>query len=74
MSKVTTDSNLLLKELRVENRKLHRRIASLEAKLISFRGRMAALEKEIKSGNNRELAKILDEISQNEKARSPATQ
>jgi len=40
----------------------------LEAKLISYQSRVDALEKEIKSGNNREIAKLLDEISHNEHA------
>jgi septal ring factor EnvC (AmiA/AmiB activator) len=66
--KAVTESKLLLSSLKAENQRLHRRIASLDAKLISSQGRITALEKEIKSGNNRELAKILDEISQNEKA------
>ncbi len=68
MAKLAADSKPLLKELKAENRRLHRRIASLEVKLFSSQSRIAALEKEIKSGDNRELANILDEISQNEKA------
>jgi hypothetical protein len=55
----------LMRELRAENRRLHTRLIKLEAKEISYKNKIAALEKEIKSGNNRELKKILDEISAN---------
>ena len=64
----TADSKSLVSTLKTENRTLHRRIAKLEAKLISYQSRVDALEKEIKSGNNREIAKLLDEISHNEHA------
>lgn len=61
--KTTIDSKLLVTALKAENRRLQNRIAVLEAKLISSKSRVTALEKEIKSSNNRELAKIFDEIS-----------
>lgn len=64
MLKVTaTDSKLLVASLKAENAKLHKAIARLETKVISLQNRAAALEKEIKSGNNRELVRILDDIS-----------
>ncbi|QRP62830.1 hypothetical protein I6J77_11880 [Rhodanobacter sp. FDAARGOS 1247] len=68
MPKTTIDYKLLITALKAENQRLQKRIASLEVKLISSKSRIVALEKEIKWGGNRELAKILDDISHDEKA------
>lgn len=40
---------MLVDELKVENQRLHRRIAQLEVKLVSAQHRIEALETEIKS-------------------------
>lgn len=53
----------LVRALSAENKRLHSKLARLEAKEITYKNRIAALETEIKSGNNRELKMILDEIS-----------
>ncbi|MFK2877178.1 hypothetical protein [Rhodanobacter hydrolyticus] len=53
----------LVRALSAENKRLHSQIARHEAKEITYKNRIAALEAEIKSGNNRELKKILNEIS-----------
>ncbi len=54
-----------IRELQAENRKLHSKLIKLEVKETSYKNRIHALEQEIKSGNNREMKKILDEISSN---------
>lgn len=68
MPKTTIASKLVVTALKAENQRLQKRIASLEAKLVSSKSRVMALEKEIKSGGNREITQILNEISHNEKA------
>lgn len=54
----------LIRELRVENRRLSAKLVRLELKEISYKNKISALEKEIKSGNNRKLKKLLEEISE----------
>lgn len=48
MGKTNPESSLLIASLKGENKKLHAKIAKLEATSISMKHRIAALEKETK--------------------------
>lgn len=58
-----TDLQLRYQALARENAKLQDRIAKLEAARITDRNRIKALEKELDSGQNRQLREILNTIS-----------
>ncbi|MEP6899347.1 MAG: hypothetical protein ABI870_12525 [Rhodanobacter sp.] len=53
----------LVRALSAENKRLHSKLVRLEVKEITYKNQIAALQAEIKSGNNRQLSKILEEIS-----------
>ena len=53
----------LVRALSAENKRLHSKLVRLEVKEITYKNQIAALQAEIKSGNNRQLSKILEDIS-----------